>query len=127
MTYLRSFFLNFLFVFFIDRISPGIEITYFEEVPDVGADLLFSILVGFFNASVFPFLSIMELKITKLKLALMTCVISFSAFAIIALVHFGVRVVNPAGFFFGGTVVWIVGYFSNYMEWKHAPPTPPVA
>ncbi|MBI5272837.1 MAG: phage holin family protein [Chlamydiia bacterium] len=119
MTYLRSFFLNFLMVFFIDRISPGIEIVYFDQVPNVGADILFSILVGFFNASVFPFLAILELKITKLKLAVMTGVISFAAFTIIAVIPFGVRVVSPLGFFFGSLVIWGVGYFSNYLEWTH--------
>ena len=119
MTYLRSFLVNFLFVFFIDRVSPGIEIIYFEQVPDIGADLLFSILAGFLNASVYPFFSLLELPVSKMKIAIITFVITFALFGIISIVPFGVRIVNPAGLFVGGTLVWIVAYISNYLEWKH--------
>ena len=119
MTYLRSFLINFLFVFFIDRVSPGIEIIYFEQVPDIGADLLFSILVGFLNASVYPFFSLLELPVSKMKIAIITFAITFTLFGIIAVVPFGVRIVNPAGLFVGGSLVWIVAYISNYLEWKH--------
>lgn len=122
MTYLRSFVINFLFVFFIDRVSPGIEIVYFEDVPDIGADILFSIILGFLNASVFPFLSLFEIKISKMKIALFTFIITYSAFGIISAVSFGVSIVNPAGFFIGGTLVWIIAFLSNYLEWKHARP-----
>lgn len=122
MTYLRSFLINFLFVFFIDRISPGIEIIYFEQVPDIGADILFSILLGFLNASVFPFLALLELNISKLKIAIMTFIISYGAFGVISVISFGVRIIDPAGFFVGGTLVWIVAFLSNYFEWKHDRP-----
>ena len=122
MTYLRSFVINFLFVFFIDRVTPGIEIVYFEQVPDVGADILFSVIVGFLNASVFPFLSLLELKISKMRLAILTFILSFGSFGVISVLSFGVSITAPAGFFVGGTLVWIVAYFSNYLEWKYTKP-----
>jgi uncharacterized membrane protein YvlD (DUF360 family) len=119
MNYIRSLFLNFLVVFFIDRAAPGVEITYFEQVPNIGADILFSLIVGFLNASVFPFLTILELKISKQRLALYTLIISYGAFGAIAVIPFGVRVVSFLGFIFGGTVVWAVSYFTNFLEWQH--------
>lgn len=119
MNYVRSFFLNFLIVFFVDRVAPGVEVTTFENVPNIGADILFSLIVGFLNASVFFFLVILELAITNLKLAIFTFIISFSAFIIIAIVPFGVRVVNPWGVIIGGFVVWAVAFLSNHLEWKH--------
>ena len=119
MNYLRSLFLNFLIVFFIDRAAPGVEIDLYENVPNIGADILFSLIVGFLNASIFFFLALLEIPITKLKLALFSFVISFTAFLAIAIFPFGVRVVSPVGFFIGGGVVWAVAYFSNYLEWKH--------
>lgn len=122
MTFVRSFFLNFLIVFFVDRIVPGIEITYFQQVPDIGADFLFSIALGFLNASVFPVLSCTEWKITKLKIAIITGIISFGAFGFISTISFGIRILNPGGFFIGGVIVWAMGYLSNYLEWKHATP-----
>lgn len=119
MNYLRSLFLNFLVVFFVDRVSPGVQITYFEQVPNMGADILFSLLVGFLNASVFPFLMILELKISKLKLAIMTFIISYGAFTIIFLVPFGIQVTGPSGILIGGSLVWLVALFTNFLEWKH--------
>lgn len=117
MTYLRSLFLNFLIVFFVDRMAPGIEIGFYEQVPNIGADLLFSGVVGFLNASVFPLLFVLELSPTKLKIGIITFCLSFAAFMIIAIVPFGVRVVNVSGVVIGGLVVWAVAFFTNYLEW----------
>ena len=119
MNYLRSLFLNFLVVFFVDRVSPGVEIIYFEQIPDIGADILFSILVGFLNASVFPFLMILELNPNKLKMAIMTFCVSYGAFIVISMIPFGIQVTNPSGVFVGGTLVWFVAFATNYMEYKH--------
>lgn len=119
MSYLRSLFLNFLVVFFVDRVSPGLQIINFEQVPDVGADLIFSILVGFFNATVLPVLIILELKPTLMKLGILTFIISYAAFIIISIVPFGIQVTNPLGVFVGGTIVWLVAFFTNHLEFQH--------
>lgn len=119
MNYLRSFFLNFLIVFFIDRVSPGLEIANFENVPNIGADILFALIIGFLNSSIFFFLALLELSITNLKIVVMSFIVSFSAFIIIAIVPFGVRVVSPWGVIIGGGVVWGVALMTNLLEWKH--------
>jgi uncharacterized membrane protein YvlD (DUF360 family) len=118
MNYIRSLFINFLIVFFVDRIAPGIEVATYEEVPNIGADILFSMVVGFLNASVFPFLMILELNPTHLKIAIMTFVISFASFTAIAIFPFGVRAVDAGGVFFGGFIVWAIAYFTNYLEMR---------
>ncbi len=119
MNYLRSFFLNFLIVFFVDRVSPGVEIANFEQVPNIGADILFSLILGFLNSSIFFFLALLELTISNLKMAVMSFIVSFGAFFIIAIVPFGVRVVSVWGIVFGGGLVWLVAVLTNYLEWKH--------
>ena len=119
MNYVRSFFLNFLIVFFIDRVAPGVEIASFEQVPNIGADILFSLIVGFLNSSIFFFLALLELSITHLRLAIISFIVSFGAFLVIAIIPFGVRVVNPWGVIIGGGVVWGVALLTNCLEWKH--------
>jgi uncharacterized membrane protein YvlD (DUF360 family) len=119
MSYLRSLFLNFLAVFFIDRVSPGIEITFFEQIPNIGADILFSLILGFLNASIFFFLALLELKITNLRMALISFIVTFGGFITIAIIPFGVRVVSPWGVIVGGGVVWLVAVISNHLEWKY--------
>lgn len=119
MNYARSLFLNFLVVFFVDRVGPGIEIQTFEQVPNIGADILFSVIVGFLNASVFPFFAIMEFKLSVLRLAVINFIISFGAFTVISFIPFGVRIVSFWGILFGGLVVWATSFFTNYLEWQH--------
>lgn len=119
MNYVRSFFLNFLIVFFVDRVAPGIEVVSYEQVPNIGADILFSLIVGFLNASVFFFFALLELEISLIKLAITTFIVSFLAFIVIAIVPFGVRVVSPWGVIIGGFIVWGVAFLTNYLEWKH--------
>jgi hypothetical protein len=122
MTYLRSLFFNFLVVFFVDRAIPGVTVTYYEDVPNILADIFFSFAVGFLNASVFPFYALMEAKITNARLFTTSFVISYGAFALISAVSFGVQVNSFLGFFLGGTIVWITACLSNHLEWQHSMP-----
>lgn len=120
MTYLRSVFLNFLTVFFVNRMIPGIEVGTFEQVPNIGADIFFSLIVGLLNASIYPGLFIMGLNPTVKKMAIISFIVSFGAFAILSSLSFGVQVVSFVGFLFGSLIVWLVALFANYMEWKHS-------
>ena len=119
MTYLGSLFFNFLVVFFVDRVIPGVEVTLYEGVPNIGADLFFALAVGFLNATIFPLMAVLELRVTRWKIALATFLISFSSFGVISAVSFGVEVVNFSGFFFGGLIVWVTACLTNYLEWQH--------
>ncbi len=118
MNYLRSLFLNFLVVFFVDRMGPGMKIAYYEHVPNIGADILFSAIVGFLNASVFPFLFILDLKPTKLKIGILTFIISFASFIVISIVPFGVRAETFTGVVVGGLIVWIAAFVCNVLEFN---------
>ncbi len=120
MTYLRSLFINFLIVFFVDRVIPGIEVSFFEHVPNIGADLVFSAIVGFLNSMIFPTLVFMNVQVSTLKIAIISFVISYAAFISIAFINFGVVATNGWGIFFGGLIVWFVAFFTNYLEMKHA-------
>jgi hypothetical protein len=99
-------------------------VTSYEQVPNIGADLLFAMIVGFLNASVFFFLVLMEATVTRFKLAVMTAAISWIAFLIISVIGFGVQVETFFGFIIGGAFVWLVAYVSNFLEWKHYRQTP---
>ncbi len=118
MTYLRSFFLNFLIVFFLARVLPGINIEYFENVPNVGLDILFAGVVGFLNASIFYFWLVLDVKITKLKLAISAIIISFLSFIVIGVFNIGMQA-DFSGVMLGGIFTSIVSYFTNYLEMKH--------
>jgi uncharacterized membrane protein YvlD (DUF360 family) len=124
MTYFRSFCINFLAIFLIVRFLPGIEVGMFQEVPNIGAVVLFAFLVAMFNASVFPVLFILDIAITVAKIAIITGVISFGAFIMAALLSLGVVVSNVFGAIFGGALIWGVAFLTNYFEWHRGAKTP---
>ncbi len=117
MTYFRSLFFNFLAVFLITRITPGVEIGFYQQAPNLGAALVFALIVGFLNASVFACLFIFSLSPSRLKIAVITGLISFGAFLVIAVFPFGVRALSPLGVMLGGSFTWAVAYLTNYFEW----------
>lgn len=120
MTYLRALFLNFLVVFFVDRAIPGIEVGSYENVPNIGADILFAVILGFLNASIFAALVILGVRVSMMKIAVIGFIISFGAFIIIGFASFGVHTSSFWGGVLGGLIVWCASMFSNYLEMKHS-------
>lgn len=119
MTYLRSLFLNFLVVFFVNRAIPGVEVSQYQDVPNIGADILFSFIVGFLNSAIFPALFIFNFQPTLLKIAIPAFIISFGSYIFLSIISFGVQVISVGGIIVGGLIVWIVSILTNYFELKH--------
>lgn len=115
MTFLLSLFFNFMAVFIVNRIIPGIKIGYFENLPNIGADLLFSLIVGFFNASIYPVLAAFTQNVTIKKIAIISFFISFGSFVFIHYIQFGVRATTFPGVFIGGSLVWGAAVFINFL------------
>lgn len=120
MTYLRSLFFNFLAVFFIDNVNPYITIEGFEHVPNIGADILFSAVVGFLNSLIFPIMVLFEVKINFLRIAIVAILISFLSFGIIGVFDFGIRATSLFGVVSSALFVSFVATFSNYLEYRHS-------
>ncbi len=118
MSFIRSFLINFIAIFLINQLAPGIEVGEYERVPNVGADLVFSLVLGFFNACVFPLLFILEMGPNPRKIAILTFLFSFSGYIFLAFVPMGIQVVSLGGVLFGGIFSWLAGFITNYLEWR---------
>jgi uncharacterized membrane protein YvlD (DUF360 family) len=113
MTYILSLFLNIISVLLIDRYLPGIAIV---EKGAFFTDVLFALIVGFLNASVFPFLLLLGIFPSKLKLAVMNGIISYGAMILAAnMALLGIDV-DAGGAVFGGGLLWLVSYLINHWE-----------
>ena len=119
MTYLRSLFINFLIVFFVNHVIPGIDIGSFEHVPNIGMDIFFAAIVGFLNSFIYPALILFDIKPTIGKIAICAFVISFGAFISIGIFNLGVRATSVSAVIIGGLLVFLVSFFTNFMETKH--------
>lgn len=113
MTFLRSLFFNALAVFIVDRMIPGVEIDTFENLPNIGADFLFALIVGFLNALIFPTLSVVNVQPTFSRIAVVAFFFSFGSFVMIYFLHLGVMATNFEGVFIGGSIVWAVSVLTN--------------
>ncbi len=120
MTFFRSLALNFLLVFFINRIAPSVQIDLFQDVFNLGADLFFAFAVGFLNAAIFPCLQILSIKATYWKMGVLAAIISYGAYGLVWIFPMGVFVTGPLGFLFAGTAVSGISFFTNYMELKRS-------
>lgn len=118
MTFLRSLFFNILAVFFVDRMIPGMEVGTFERLPNIGADFLFSFVVGILNALIFPILSVINIHPTFSRIAVVAFFLSFGSFIIIYFLHLGVMATNFEGVFIGGSIVWAVSVLTNILYQK---------
>lgn len=119
MTFLRSLFLNFLIVFFVDRVIPGIQIVNYEGVPDVINDVLFASVVAFLNASIYPAFYIAGVKATTLAMGICAFIISFGSFLLIYFVDVGVSAESFFGVILGTIIVGSMSLFTNILEKKH--------
>ena len=118
MSFIRCLLINFIGIFLINQLAPGIEVGEYERVPNIGADIVFSLILGFLNASVFPLLFILEVGPNPRKIAILTFLLSFAGYIFLAFFSIGIQVVSFSGVLFGGALCWLVGFATNYLEWR---------
>jgi uncharacterized membrane protein YvlD (DUF360 family) len=119
MTYFKSLLINFLTVFFVNHIIPGVDIAYYSKLPHIGGDLIFAFSLGFINSLVFPFMKIFGVKLSHLKIGLATFFISVLGYSIVNVLPFDIHLEGPGTYIWCVLVVWAVAYFTNHIEYRH--------
>lgn len=118
MSYFKSLLFNFLAVFFVNHVVPGIEIGYYSKLPEVKGDFIFSVAVGFLLSMVFPVLRILPIKTSHFKIGLITFFISFGAYSIVNVLPLDIKIVEKGAFVWCGLIVWFCGYLTNHLEYR---------
>lgn len=118
MYYLKSLFFNFLTVFFVDHIFPGLEVTSYTRLPQLGSDLIFAIILGGINSLIYPFFSLLKREISTVKIALIALLVNFGAYAVVKLFPIGIHVRSVEGYILASAVVALVSFLTNYFEMK---------
>ena len=116
MTYFKSLLINFLTVFFVDHIVPGVEINYYSKLPDIGGDLIFSFALGLINSLIFPIIMLFRIKPTHFKMGIISFFVSFGAYSIVNILPVGVHISTAGAFIWSGAIVWAISYFTNHLE-----------
>lgn len=125
MTYVKSLFFNFLIVFFVNHVLPGIE-PGDRKLPHIGPDLIYAFALGLLNSLIYPILRMIQpYRIGLSKIALIALVINFVSYAIVKLAPLGIEINTLEGFLIAALIVTLGSILTNYLEWKHAQPKAP--
>ncbi len=118
MSYIKSLFFNFLVVFFADHILPGIEVLDQTKLPHFGGDLIFSLVLGFLNSLIFPFLRLIEQHLAPVKIAMIALILNFVAYGFLRWLPVGIQVITVEGYLLCAVVVTLGSFLTNYWELK---------
>jgi uncharacterized membrane protein YvlD (DUF360 family) len=116
MTYFKSLFINFLTVFFVNHVMPGITISYHSKLPHIGGELIFAFALGFFNSLVYPVLRVVSKKPSYFKIGISTFVITFGLFAVVNFLPADIKLHTFGAYIWSSLVVWFFAYVTNHME-----------
>ncbi len=127
MSWLKSFFLNFIIVFFANYILPGIVIMHPTRLPHIGGELLFAIALGLLNSLIYPMLKVLDQRLNAGSISLAATILSFVAYGVLKFAPVGVEIVTLEGYLLASIIVAIGGFVTNYLELRRSsqPPKPP--
>lgn len=118
MSYFKCLLFNFLCVFFVNHVIPGIDIAYYSKLPEIKGDLIFSFSLGFLNSMIFPVLKWFKLRPSHFKIGLISFILSFFSYSIVNLLPFGIKVTRAGAFVWASLIVWFGSYMTNHLEFK---------
>ena len=118
MTYFKSLLFNFLAVFFVNHILPGIQIDYYTKLPKIEGDLIFSFALGFLLSLIFPILRFFKLSPSHFKIGLISFFVSFGGYSLVNILPVGIHLTSASGYLWGSLIVWFSGYLTNHLEFR---------
>jgi uncharacterized membrane protein YvlD (DUF360 family) len=118
MTYFKSLLTNFLTVFFVNHIIPGVSIAYYSKLPHIGGDIVFSFCLGFVSSLIFPIMRFLSEKPTHFKIGIYSFTITILAYSIVNILPVGIQIVSAGGYIWSVLIVWFVSYLTNHLEFR---------
>ena len=126
MVYLKALVINFLIVFFANHILPGIDVVNQTKLPHIGGDLIFAVALGFLNMLIFPVLKVILKEANWIKIAILSIIINFVAYAIIKIVPpVGIKITTVQGYVIASLVVTVGSFITNFYLMKQSKPKSP--
>ena len=123
MHYAKSWFYNFLIVYFANHLLPGIDLLHPTRLPHVGSDLLFAIALGLLNSLIYPVCKMVSHRTPLFRVIIIAIVLNFVAYAILKLLPIGIYLTSWEGYLLAAAVVTVGSIATNYcyMRWdRHA-------
>lgn len=118
MNYPKSLFYNFLTVYFVNHLLPGIDLLHPMRLPHMGSDLPFAIALGLLNSLIYPICKLVSSKTPIYRIALIAFILNFVVYALLKVLPIGIFVTSLEGYFLVSSVVTVVSIATNYFYMK---------
>ena len=120
MNYLKSFFLNFLVVFFAVHVLSGVDVANVTKLPHLGSDIPFALALGFLNSLIEPVFAFAFRPATITRILLAAFGLNFGVFALVKFVsRIGIEITTVEGYLFVSAAVAVASFLTNFLEMKH--------
>ena len=117
-TYFRSLVFNFLVVFFVNHVIPGITMAEYTKLPHIKGEFIFSFAMGLLLSLVYPVLHRFHLKPSYFKIGVITLAISVIGYGIVSFLPLGIQVSKFGTYIWCVLIVWFFSYMTNYFPCK---------
>ncbi len=120
MNTLKSFFLNFLVVFFAVHVLEGVDVAIPTKLPHFGSDIPFALALGLLNSLIEPIFAFAFRPATISRILLTAFVLNFGVFALAKFVsRIGIEISSVEGYLFVAGAVTVASFLTNFLEMKH--------
>ncbi len=118
MSYFKSLFYNFLAIFFVNQMIPGIEVVHPTKLPNIQGDLLFSLGFGFLLSLIYPLFRLFRSYPDAPKVGVASFCLSFGVYAILNFLPVEIKVTTFSGYFWGSLIVFFNSFLTNTLKCK---------
>jgi hypothetical protein len=123
--YLKNLGLQFLLIFFVDYLTPGIDVIDQTKIPHIGGDLILSAGLGFLNSLISLVIKMLGRKMMLLRIAIISLALNFAIYALLKILPVGVFVTSVEGYLIAAGVVSLGSLLINFFHVRQNRKPPP--
>lgn len=117
--------LNFLAIFFINYLFPGIEVMKRSKWPELQGEIPFALILGGINAFLYPFLKKFDPKLSLLRMAVASVFLNFFAYALLKILPLEIEIQSWMGYLLIASTASIISFATQFFQKKGDLPEPP--
>jgi hypothetical protein len=118
MRFIKSLFFIFLFIFFVNYMFPGTEVTNRTKLPHLGADFPFAFILGFFNTLIYPTVQRFRRKSPVFQVFAMAIILNFAVYGSLHFLNLGITVASIRCYALVATVITVASIIANLLEMR---------
>lgn len=118
--------LNFLAIFFINYLFPGIEVMKRSKWPELQGEIPFALFLGGINTFLYPLLKKFDPKLSLPRMAVASVFLNFFAYALLKILPLEIELQSWIGYLLAASAASLVSFATQFLQRKKEDlPEPP--